>query len=195
MSSTNPSQIKPASLILVSKPTFVVRNFSTLCHLNTNASSQGLMWGCVGVSFCFVAFRVYVRLRVFRRIFDDDILVILAWLILLTYAILWHVRSTLELVYESYYMEYGGVQPSVYDIQHRTNWLRILFAELFLNIIGLWCIKYAFLAFFLRLGHKVKGQKILWWTIFSLTTAGLAISIGVCYFPCIFATYQYSTSK
>ena len=146
------------------------------------------------MSSCFLIIRIYIRVRIFRRIYDDDFLVVLAWLILLTCAILWHVRRTLDLVYESFYTGYGGKQPSPYYIQHLTNWLRILFAELFLNIIGLWCIKYAFLALFLRLGHNVKGQKLLWWIVFALTTAGLAISVGVCYYPCIFATFEFETS-
>ncbi|KAL8671497.1 MAG: hypothetical protein Q9168_004011 [Polycauliona sp. 1 TL-2023] len=176
MNSTGPSQIAPASLILISKPTFI-----------------GLTWACVAVSFCFLVLRLFVRLRVFRRIQDDDILVILAWLMLLTCGILWHVRSTVDLVYESFYTGYGGRKPS--DIQHLTNWLRILFAQLFLNIVGLWCIKYAFMALFLRLGHSVTGQKVLWWTVLALTTAGLAISVGVCYYPCIFATLEYEMTQ
>ncbi|KAL8991944.1 MAG: hypothetical protein Q9169_007509 [Polycauliona sp. 2 TL-2023] len=122
---------------------------------------MGLVWACVAVSFSFLVLRVFVRLRVFRWIQDDDVIVILAWLILFTCAILWHVRKTLDLVYESFYTGYGGKQPSAYYIQHLTNWLRILFAELFLNIIGLWCVKYAFMALFLRLGNSVKGQKVL----------------------------------
>ena len=151
--------------------------------------------GCVGVSLGFLLFRIYVRLWVFRRLLDDDILVILAWLILFACIILWLVQKKLALVYSSYHIGYGGQTPSKYYLEHLTNWLRILFAQLFLNMIGLWCIKFSFLALFRRLGQNVQGQKILWWVVFTLTTIGLAISIGVGYFPCIFATYQYETSK
>ncbi len=85
--------------------------------------------------------------------------------------------------------------PSPYYLAHLTDWLRILFAGLFLNLVGLWCIKFAFLAFFRRLGRNVKGQKILWQVVFAFTVAGLAISVGVCYYPCIFADYAYEESK
>ena len=153
------------------------------------------MWTCVGLALCFVVFRIYVRLRVFRRLYDDDYLVVLAWLILFTCTILWHIQRTLDLLYESYHIGYAGVLPSTYYLDHLTNWLRILFAGLFLNLIGLWCIKFAFLAFFRRLGRKVKGQKTVWYVVFAFTVAGLAVSVGVCYYPCIFATYKFEESK
>ena len=136
-----------------------------------------------------------MRLRVFRKLYNDDYLVILAWLILLTCTILWHVQKTLDLLYESYHIGYAGVMPSKYYLDHLTTWLRILFADLFLNLIGLWCIKFAFLAFFRRLGRKVKGQKLVWYCVFAFTLAGLAISVGVCYYPCIFASYEFEESK
>lgn len=104
-------------------------------------------------------------------------------------------RKTLDLVYLSFYVGYGATAPTPYYIEHLTNWLRILFAELFLNMIGLWSIKFSFLAFFRRLGHNVQGQKILWWSVTVLTIAALGVSIGVSYFPCIFATFEFETSK
>ena len=154
-----------------------------------------MIWACLGLTFCFVAFRIYVRFHVYRKLFDDDYFVILAWLILLTCNILWHVRKTLDIVYLSFYVGYGAEKPTPYYIKHLVNWLRILFAELFLNMIGLWCIKFSFLAFFRRLSHNVSGQKILWWFVTICTIAALAISIGVAYYPCIFATFEFETSK
>lgn len=141
-------------------------------------------------------FRVYVRLRVFRRIFDDDVLVMLAWLALLICAGLWHVQRTMKLVYEISYIELGGGRrPSTYAQEHIISFLHMLFAETFLGIIGLWCIKLAFLAFFRRLSHNVKGQKVLWWTVLFLTTAGFAVSMGVMYYPCIFTTLEHAESE
>ena len=154
-----------------------------------------MVWTCVGVSLAFVLLRVHVRLRVLKRLFDDDFLVILTWLILLSCTILWHVRNTLTLMYESFYVGYGKLIPSSYFVNHLTKWLRLIFSELLLAMLGLWCIKFSFLALFHRLGHNVRHQKFAWWTVLALTIAGLATSIGVCYYPCIFATYEYEISK
>ena len=98
----------------------------------------------MGVSLLFLAFRLYVRLRVFRRVFDDDILVILAWLVLLATVIIWPVRNTLELIYVSYRVAFGGLPPPAYYLENFTSWLHFLFAETFLNICGLWLVKLSF---------------------------------------------------
>jgi hypothetical protein len=71
----------------------------------------------------------------------------------------------------------------------------MMFAENCLGIVALWCIKFSFLAFFRRLGHNVKGQKVLWWTVLFLTTTGLAISVGVIDYHCMFATLEHAASE
>lgn len=98
---------------------------------------KGLTWGCVGVSLVFLVFRLYVRLRVFRRVFDDDILVILTWLMLLTTAMIWPVKNTLEPIYVSYRVAFGGFSPPAYYLENFASWLHFLYAETFLNIRGL----------------------------------------------------------
>jgi putative Mn2+ efflux pump MntP len=99
------------------------------------------------------------------------------------------------LVYISFEVGYGAKAPPPYYIEHLTNWLRILFAELLLNMLGLWSIKFSFLALFRKLSKDVRRERILWWVITALTVISLAISIGVSYFPCIFATSEFEESK
>ncbi|KAF4634715.1 hypothetical protein G7Y89_g3385 [Cudoniella acicularis] len=177
MSATSPEQINPESLIIIQEPGFLA-----------------VVWTCVGVSFLFIAFRAYVRLRVFGKFLADDFFVLLAWLILLTCTILWHVRKTLDLVYLSFLVGYGAVAPPPYYIEHLVNWLRILFAELLLNMLGIWSIKFSFLVFFRKLSENIRAERILWWIVTALTVAALAISIGVTYYPCIFATFEFETT-
>lgn len=154
-----------------------------------------VLHGLCGVSLLFLAFRLYVRLRVFRRVFDDDILVILAWLVLLATVIIWPVRNTLELIYVSYRVAFGGLPPPAYYLENFTSWLHFLFAETFLNICGLWFVKLSFLAFFRRLSYHVSGQKTWWWAVLIATVAGWAISIGVIYYPCALATLEYEAGE
>lgn len=156
---------------------------------------KAIAWTCVAVSFCFIAFRVYVRFRVFNRLFDDDALVILSWFIVLTTAILWHVQQSLSLLYVSYGVAFGGVTPPPYFLSHFTSWLRITFAQTFLNFCALWCIKLSFLAFFRKLGHHVRGQKVLWFVVLGVTIAGWAVSVGVIYYPCTFMTLEKAPGR
>ena len=125
-----------------------------------------------------------MRLRVFRRLYDDDALLVLAWLILLTTAVLWLVNRTLKLVYVGYKIVDGDVAPPAYFLQHLRSWNHILLAETYLNLCGLWCVKFSFLAFFRRLGYHVKGQKLMWWTVSLFTVAGLIVSVIMLLFPC-----------
>ncbi|KAL8980505.1 MAG: hypothetical protein Q9205_004430 [Flavoplaca limonia] len=54
-----------------------------------------------------------------------------------------------------------------------------------LNLLGLWSVKAALLTFFYKLGHNVRGHKVLWWSAAIATFIGLAISIGVQNWKCI----------
>jgi hypothetical protein len=145
---------------------------------------KAILWTLTAVSFLFVVFRAYVRLRVFGRFLEDDFLVLLAWLILLTCSILWVVRKTLTLVYTSYLVGFGAEAPTPYFLEHFSTWLSIFFAESLLVMFGLWSVKFAFLAFFRKLSKDVKGERILWWIVTALTVSALAISIGVYVYPC-----------
>ena len=154
-----------------------------------------MAWGCVGVSFCFLAFRIYIRLRCFHRLFDDDIFVILAWFILLTTAILWGVNNTLDFIYVAYRASFGGVTPPSSFVDGFSDWLRVFFAITLLNICGLYCVKISVLLFFRRLGRRVKGQTKLWWSVSAVTVAGWAITFGVIYFRCSFGTLEYESGE
>ena len=144
---------------------------------------------------CFLAFRIYVRLRCFQRLFDDDAFVILAWFILLTTAILWGVNNALDFMYVSHRASFGGVTPSASYLDGFSKWLRVLFAITFLNLSGLYGVKISFLLFFRRLGRRVKGQIYIWWSVLAVTVAGWAISIGVIHYRCGFATLEYENGE
>lgn len=152
---------------------------------------KGLAWGCVTVSFFFLAFRIYVRFRIFRRLFSDDALIILAWLILFTAAILLLIDRSLELIYIAYRVAVGDIEPPAYLLQHAVTWNHILLAESYLHLCGLWAVKFSFLALFRRLGYHVKGQKMIWWSVSILTVAGFIISLSVLLFPCRHSKCEY----
>ncbi len=145
---------------------------------------KGLAWGCVAVSFFFLAFRIYVRFRIFRRLFNDDVLIILAWLILLATVILLLIDRSLELIYIAYRVATDEIEPPAYFLQHLMTWNHTLLAESYLHLCGLWAVKFSFLALLRRLGYHVKGQKVIWWSVSILTVAGFIISVSVLLSPC-----------
>ena len=58
------------------------------------------MWSGTAVSLSFLAFRVYVRVKSFRKIYADDVLALIAWLLLFASTIILHLQQTA--MYASY---------------------------------------------------------------------------------------------
>ena len=155
---------------------------------------EGLLWGGVAVSLCFVLFRGYVRLRLFRHLFADDILVLSAWLMLFANAIVWQVGA--GAMYELTAISNGSMPSPPPDIISQF----ILFLHLqipvsLLNICGIWAVKLSFMCFFKKLGHNVKGQKWLWRGVLLAVITAFAICIGVTYWPCLVSSLSYELGK
>ena len=148
-----------------------------------------VLWTGVAVSFCFVAFRGYVRLRVFHRFFLDDILVLLAWLIFLANVILYQIMlPTLYLMTEVYHLPEDF--PAEFDF-----FLHAYMAASFAFWCCLWSIKASFLVFFRKLGHKVARQNMLWWCALSITVIGFIMNFAIWYYKCSVGNISVNSSK
>lgn len=130
----------------------------------------GMLWAFTGASGLFVVFRILVRLVSFRRLFLDDFFVLLAWAIMLTTAIIWQIEA--QVLYDLYAVS-SGMKPYTPDILPRFGtFIRFIAPLTILFYAGLWCIKFAFLTFFRRLGSKIKSHRVWWFVV-------LFVSIGV----------------
>ncbi|KAL8934197.1 MAG: hypothetical protein Q9216_006027 [Gyalolechia sp. 2 TL-2023] len=166
MSTSNQSEQHKFFFPAVSKPTFL-----------------GLVWGSTGVSAIFLLFRACVRLIVFRRFFADDGLLLLGWIVLLVSTALW--QSMIDDLYLIFSIAIGAIEPPADFLSILWRYFRRTFAVTLLNIFCLWFIKASFLAFFYKLGHHVRGQKIVWWTAAVAWFIGLALSVGVANYKCV----------
>lgn len=103
-----------------------------------------------------------MRWRVFKKFFNDDALVVFAYIILLVYAIFLQTRTkdtyiVLNLI--------AGLAPPDDDFpNHYYRYLQGLIFTHFAYALCLWSIKLAFLLFFKRLGRDVRYQAVIWWT-------------------------------
>lgn len=157
-----------------------------------------ILWTGVAVSLCFLAFRGYVRLKVFRQLCLDDILVLTAWLIFLANAILYQVMLPslylLIKVYEAVDME--GLAAIPQDLPAKLDFfLRANMASNFALWCCLWAVKASFLAFFRKLGHHVARQNILWWCALSFTVVSFAINFAIWDYKCSLGKFGVITSK
>lgn len=148
--------------------------------------SKGIYWGGVVITAIFFAFRIYVRLKAFRRVYSDDLLVLAAWLMLLTSAIIWQFDK--ESLYEQMELTSGQLLPSA-GFEHRVEKaLRGSLVEIVFFYSSLWSVKVSFLIFFRRLGHKVKGQKQLWWFVLIVTLASYIVCLSLINYNCLAST-------
>ena len=159
-------------------------------HETTLNLFKGLMWGSMAVSLCFVAFRAFIRLSVFRRLFWDDALVFAAWVMLLANVIIFHV--VVGAMYLTLGIQSRVIYPPPPDFMSQVDLvLRTGFAVNFLNTCSLYAIKLSFMVIFLKLGHNVKGQKLLWRCVLAMVVAGLTISLAFYDWSCMVKPVDY----
>ncbi len=157
-----------------------------------------ILWTGVAVSLCFLAFRGYVRLKIFRRFFLDDILLLSAWLIFLANVILYQVMlPTVYLliqVYEAVDTEGLAAIPEDFPAK-RDFFFHAYMDSVFVSWCCLWAVKASFLAFFRKLGHNVARQNVLWWCALSITVIGFVINFAIWDYKCSVGRIAINTSK
>ena len=141
------------------------------------------IWAVTAVAFPFVPFRLYVRLRVFRRLFTDDAFVVLAYILLLVYACFWQIYAKdLYIVFDVA----AGLETPDTDINiHLQRFLNGEVFTVFMYGFCLWFIKLAFLLFFRRLGDQVRHQAVIWWSVLAFSVATFVIWLGITNSRCI----------
>ncbi|MCJ1379237.1 hypothetical protein MMC17_002337 [Xylographa soralifera] len=72
------------------------------------------------------------------------------------------------------------------DIAERLRtFLRAEIAIQFVFICTLWAVKFSFLAFFWKLGHNVRRQRLIWWCVFLFTSIGFVFSLAFWDYSCL----------
>ncbi|PYH44303.1 uncharacterized protein BP01DRAFT_401389 [Aspergillus saccharolyticus JOP 1030-1] len=126
--------------------------------------------------------RVIVRLKTFRRLFVDDFLVLLAWVLSVITGIVWRVES--PTLYELYALG-AGTAAFMPDVIPRLNTvMRYEAPFMFLFYTTLWCVKFSFLVFFYKLGSKIHNHRVWWWVVSATTLAVWVVSVGDIDYQC-----------
>lgn len=156
------------------------------------SSIQALIWASAAITFPFISARLFVRWKVFHKFFIDDFFVVLAYLLLLVYAIYWQIRA------RDLYIVANTIPGPPHDSKFLHYFAIFITSEaisLFLHVFCLWFIKIAFLLFFRRLGQKVEHQKFLWWGACIYNMAAFAVWMGVVPWHCVIVKAQVALGK
>ncbi|KAJ5827337.1 hypothetical protein N7447_004100 [Penicillium robsamsonii] len=148
-----------------------------------------VLWTLTGVSLIFVVFRIYAQVASFRRLFLDDFLVVFAWAIMLTAAVIWQVEG--KVLYDLYAIS-AGEKPFTLEFLPRYNtFMRFNAPFEILFYSALWCVKFSFMTLFYRISAKVKSLRI-WWFVVLFCTAGVYIaSVADIEYKCSLGGLEY----
>lgn len=128
--------------------------------------------------------RLVARWATFKRFWFDDVFVVFAFLLALGTAIDWQIVAWKMYGFISATSGQGLPPPPDFVVDTESYYDGSVAAPVFFYS-SLWAVKLAFLLFFRRLGHNVKGQKLLWWSIFGLTVATYFVCIGNISYSCL----------
>ena len=184
MASTNSV---PSSFTRIAQPRFSRGAFVVRC-LTRDAENiltflKAIQWTGVVLSLGFLIFRVFVRVRLFRRLFPDDGFVVAAWLFYVALSVIFQTQiNSLWIVINVGRDPQEQLSP---DYVQRSNvFLHLQSGAWILSLTALWLVKFSFLLFFRKLGNHVRRQRILWWAILGFTSASYVVCISLGAYKC-----------
>ncbi|KAL2829458.1 hypothetical protein BDW59DRAFT_35942 [Aspergillus cavernicola] len=151
-----------------------------------------VQWTITGLSLLFVCFRLFVRIASLHRLFLDDYLVLISWTILLATAVI--LRAQSSLLYRTYDIMAGHIPPEDWtpEFQQQYNsFIRYIVPLTVLFYTSLWCVKFSLLAFFYKLGSKIKAHRIWWWVVLVVTFLAWIASIADMDYKCSLGGLAY----
>ena len=157
---------------------------STYAQVWALTLNQGTLWAGVAVSFVFLLFRFYVRLKIFRRLHIEDPFVLAAWLMNLVNAAVW--QKNAKSLYLVIAVESGQIpRPMPEHFSYVYTVLHSFFASYLLFYTALWSIKLSFLFFFRNLGNGIRRQRIFWYWVLAYTIASYITCLCMIDYKCL----------
>lgn len=184
MASTNsiPSPFPKIAPPRFSKGVFLVKSLIRVAGAILTAS-KAIQWTGVVLSLSFMIFRVYVRLRLFRRLFPDDGFVVAAWLFYVALGIIFQTQVNSMWIAIDAGSNRQEQLSSVY-MERVNSFVHLQIGTWVLSFTALWLVKFSFLLFFRKLGNRVRRQRILWWAVIGFTSASYVVCISLGAFKC-----------
>ncbi|KAJ5794159.1 hypothetical protein N7457_000758 [Penicillium paradoxum] len=149
----------------------------------------GVIWALTGTSLLFILVRIYAQFTSFRRLFIDDFLVILAWIMFFTSAVIWQIEGK---VLEELNAISAGTKPFKLGFLPRYLKFRRFIAPFeILFYSALWCVKFSFLALFYRISAKVKTFRTWWFVVLFCTASVYIASVADIEYKCSWGELEY----
>ncbi|CAI6332904.1 unnamed protein product [Periconia digitata] len=152
-----------------------------------------VIWFGVGLCAAVCILRFWIRFFCFRRLYVEDFLMLGAMAVLIASASV--LQTYLGDIYDILRVQNGEVAPTPDFLNSIPRGLRANFLSLFLDIVGLWAIKFNFMLLFYRLGNQIQSYLIIWRTALVLVISCGVASIGLIPYNCLLGSVQQLTVK
>ena len=148
------------------------------------------------VSLGFIAFRIGVRIKCFKRIWADDYLIIGAWILLLATASIY--QSQKINLYNHYPLLVGEIPATPENLAKEVSLLKAEVAEFYLFYTALWMVKLSVLLFFKRIFAERRLDQWLktwWWFVTGFTVITWAACLGTIPYSCLLNPLPWIVGK
>lgn len=135
--------------------------------------------------------RLAARLKLFNRLYIDDALVVIAWLVNLSVAIIWQNVAHKMYTFLDVISGVAKTAPPPTLVEDTEHYLKVSVVIIVFFYTTLWTIKAAFLIFFRRLSENVAGQRILWLVVAIITGSVFLVCIGDIEFNCLVSNLDW----
>ncbi|KAK3986412.1 hypothetical protein QBC44DRAFT_402771, partial [Cladorrhinum sp. PSN332] len=149
---------------------------------------KAIIWVGTALSIISCGLRAYIRIRLFRRLFLDDWLMLFALLMVIATATIQ--QPTMKLVYELLRVLNEVQEPSPTFLHDATIGARAYGVTALFYTLGVYSVKLSFLVFFYRLGSRITLYLVIWWGVVLITIGFCAASIGIVNYNCEFAPFD-----
>jgi hypothetical protein len=161
----------------------------TLPNLLSLEAFHAVLW--LGVSICILAYsaRVCIRYVCHKRLLVDDLLMLVALMILIAIAAMGQVYLTH--LYNLNGLSYGTFIPGPTFLDDSQTALRAFGAMSIMCYVGIWIVKINFMVIFYRLGNQINLYRVFWWIVFAIIIACFIIELAVLQYDCVFGNITY----
>ena len=157
---------------------------------------QGHHWTFTAISLFLVVFRIITRVKYMHRIWLDDVLIILAWLMVLGSTTLYQIEATN--LYNHFPLVTGKLPTTPQNLKNEVSLLYAELAEFVLAYTTLLFVKLSILWFFRRLFMTPQQSPLLkawWWFVTGWVLASWAACIGTIPYNCLIKPIPFILGK
>lgn len=143
---------------------------------------QTIIWLVVAIAILFAIFRFAIRYTL-RKLLYDDLAVAVAWLLLLSLAIMY--KHAIPIMFELDKVAKGEEMLTQSFLRVRApTFLKLQFAIIVLFWTTIWTVKISFLIFYWSLFTGLEDHRRGWWVVAGFTALGYflcwAFQLGSC---------------